>query len=157
MLVNLSNLQGDADNSGHLAGTQVQTLPFEHGTQTVTIIWNAMVNQMAGMANAAQAAANVSAPAAVPSILDVSSGVTQLLNTGAGGDDSTFATAAGAWAQGAAVQQSASLQGQLGAPCAGGIIAQLAAMLQAAQAPANTAAADAVALTQTQMELDACQ
>ena len=55
MLVNLSNLQGDADNSGHLGGTQVQTLPFEHGTQTVTIIWNAMVNQMAGMANAAQA------------------------------------------------------------------------------------------------------
>ena len=79
------------------------------------------------------------------------------MTAGAAGDDSAFAGAANAWAQGIAAQQIAMLQSEAGSPVVGGQIARLAAMLQVAQGLASTAAADAYALTQSQTELSACQ
>ena len=79
------------------------------------------------------------------------------MTAGAAGDDSAFAGAANAWAQGIAAQQIAMLQSEAGSPVIGGEIAQLADMLQAVQGFATTAGGDADALAQAQTELSACQ
>ena len=182
----LGSLQGDPDSPDHIVGSQVQTLPFENGTQTVTTTWDVgttpncatrqaelelatvrlqadvaglkmMIDSFKLQADGTQAMAIASAPVPIP-VPGLDLLMNELAQFGASGlGDSAFANDAGAWAAGPATQQIAQLSSQVGTPGVGGMIAESAMELQDLQKMATTAGADANALAQAKASLAGCQ
>jgi len=183
--VNLSNVQGDPGNGNQLTGTQTQSLPWEHGTTTITVGWdvpppgtlaagcdalqatvdaetaridadNAGITSVLNQMSVLATTVAGQSPELAPLATDLANAIAQVMANEA--DSATFDASVAAWAQGDGAQQIAALESQMGlSPTAGPLVANMVPLLQSAQSLSQTAVHDAEQLAAAQANLAACQ